>query len=227
MPKNTKTVAIFGQRPENSIHLPDIPFSVRLNCKDGGIFIGGNEPKHRQTNPEDKIDISILKVAKFYGDLGKTKSALWVQIFFVAAPSVSPEILPPNTVCVTYIKKQSIAHLYNTVQAAMNHGDPGYGVFTLTFNRENGEKGVYYTINFTWRERNNDAEKQQLAQIQNFLSNLGEQLIDIESTREMVSVDGVSAAELQTIMANSIIPTETETTSNPPVNKQRQLKAAS
>ena len=92
MSEKQQPISIFGQRPENCIYLPDVPFSVRLNCKDGGIFIGGNEPKHRQTNPEDTIEISILKASKFYGDLGKTEGALWVQLFFIPAPSVSPEL---------------------------------------------------------------------------------------------------------------------------------------
>ena len=220
MPKKAKNISIFGQRPENSIYLGDIAFSVRLNCRDGGIFIGGEEPKHRKSNPDDQIEISILKVSKFYGDLGKTKGALWLQIFFVPAPSVSPEILPPNTVCVTYIKKQSIARLYNVVQQAMNHCDPGFGIFTFTFNYEKGDKGVYYTINFEWRERNNDAENQQLEQIKNFLAEFGDKLIDIDATREMISVDGMSSAQLQEIMMATRL---LEVQEIPP---ERQLKAA-
>ena len=226
MSDKQQAISIFGQRPENCIYLPDVPFSVRLNCKDGGIFIGGNEPKHRKTNPEDTIEISILKASKFYGNLGKTEGALWVQLFFIPAPSVTPEILPPNTVCVSYIKKQSIAHLYNTVQAAMNKCDPGFGIFTLCFNRQNGELGTYYTIDFEWRERNNDAEHQQLEQIKTFLGEFGNQLIDIEGTRAMTCVNGMTAAQLQAVMMSAVIEEERiqELTNG---KKQRRLKAAS
>lgn len=223
MSTKKQAISIFGQRSENSIYLPDIPFSVRLNCKDGGIFIGGNEPKHRKTNPEDKIEISILKVSKFYGDLGKTEGALWVQIFFVPAPSLNNQILPVNTVCVTYIKKQSIARLYNVVQEAMNNCDPGFGIFTLSFNRETSDLGTYYSVDFEWRERNNDGEHQQLEQIKTFLGEFGNQLIDLEGTRSMSCVDGMTAAQLMEIMSDNQEDNLTEI----PEKKQRRLKAAS
>jgi hypothetical protein len=79
-------------------------------------------------------------------------------------------ILPKNTVCVSYIKKQSIAHLFNKVQEVMEDKDPGLGIFTLGFNREIGEKGTYYTVTFDWRERQSEEEKQQLDLIAAFMS---------------------------------------------------------
>ena len=90
MSDKQQAISIFGQRPENCIYLPEVPLSCRLNCKDGGIFICGNEPKHRKTNPEDKIEISILKASKFYGNLGKTEGVLWLQLFCAArCPEIS------------------------------------------------------------------------------------------------------------------------------------------
>jgi hypothetical protein len=129
--------------------------------------------------------------------LGKTENVLWLQLFFVAAPSVDSSILPKNTVCCTYIKKQSIAHLFNKVQEVMEIGDPGLGIFTLGFNREVGENGVYYTISFDWRSRESEAEKQQLDLIAAFMSAYNEQLIDIEATRDLTCVDGWTAQQLQ------------------------------
>ena len=190
---------VFGTRPDNAIFLPDIPYSIRLNCKDGGIFIGGNEPQHRKTNPDQKIDISIIKVSKFFGTLGKTKNVLWIQLFFVPAPDVDPSIIPQNTVCCCYIKKQSIAHLFNKVQSVMDHGDPGMGIFTLSFNREASENGVYYTINFDWKQRESEEEIKQLDLLAPFISAYQEQLIDIEGTRDMTCVDGWTAKQLQTL----------------------------
>ncbi len=193
--------SVFGTRPDNAICLPDIPYSVRLNCKDGGLFIGGSEAQHRKTNPDQKVEIGIVKASKFFGTLGKTENVLWIQLFYIAAPSVPPEILPQNTVCVSYLKKQSIAHLFNKVQEAMTHGDPGFGIFTLGFNKEVGEKGTYYTVTFDWRERQSDEEKQQLELIETFMIACGNQLADLEGTREMVCVDGWTTEKLQALIA--------------------------
>ena len=191
--------SVFGTRPENSICLPDIPYAARLNCKDGGIFVGGYEAQHRKSNPNQPIDINIIKVSKLFGTIGKTVDTLWVQIFFVPAPNVDPNILPKNTVCCSYIKKQSLANLFNTVQQAMHYGDPGLGIFTLGFNRETGENGVYYTVSFDWRQRQSDEEKQQLNQIAAFMSTYKEQMIDIEGTRNLTCVDGWTAQQLQAL----------------------------
>lgn len=199
MTKKSNSFSVFGTRPDNAICLPDIPYSVRLNCKDGGIFVGGNEDIHRKSKSNEKIDISIVKVSKFFGSLGKTENILWVQLFFVPCPGVDPAILPQNTVCCSYIKKQSIAHLFNKVQEVMNYGDPGMGIFTISFNKETGEKGVYYTIDFAWRERESEEEKQQLALIAAFMSTCGDQLIDLEGTRGFTRVDGWTAQQLQTL----------------------------
>jgi hypothetical protein len=195
--KKLNDFSVFGTRPTDAICLPDVPYSVRLNCKDGGLFVGGYEAQHRKTNPDQKIDISIIKVSKYFGTLGKTENILWLQLFFIAAPSVDSSILPKNTVCCTYIKKQSIAHLFNKVQEVMEHGDPGLGIFTLGFNREVGENGVYYTISFDWKERESEAEKEQLNLIATFMSAYKEQLIDIEGTRDLTRVDGWTAQQLQ------------------------------
>ncbi len=195
--KSNNQFSVFGTRPDNAICLPDVPYSVRLNCKDAGLFVGGNEAVHRKTNPDQKIDISIIKVSKFFGTLGKTENVLWIQLFFVAAPGVDSKILPKNTVCCSYIKKQSIAHLFNKVQEVMEHGDPGLGIFTLGFNKEIGENGVYYTVDFDWRSRESEAEKQQLDLIAAFMSAYKEQLIDLEGTRDLTCVDNWKAQDLQ------------------------------
>ncbi len=168
------------------------------------MFVGGSEAQHRKTNPDQKIDISIIKVSKYFGTLGKTENVLWIQLFFVAAPGVDSKILPKNTVCCSYIKKQSIAHLFNKVQEVPEDIDPGMGIFTLGFNREIGEKGVYYTVSFDWRERESEEEKQQLDLIAAFMSTCGDQLVDLEGIREMTCVDGWTAQQLQALTAQRI-----------------------
>jgi hypothetical protein len=199
------TFNVFGTRPTNAICLPDIPYSVRFNCKDGagGIFVGGSDPQHRKSNPEDKIDINIIKVSKYFGTLGKTENVLWIQIFFIPAPNVPTEMLPPNTVCVGYIKKQSISALFNTVQVAMNSCEPASGIFTLGFQKEVGASGSYYSVCFNWRERQTDEEKRQLELIDGFMTEYGDQLIDLESTRMLTCVDGWSAVAVNTLIART------------------------
>lgn len=213
---------VFGTRPDNAICLPDIPYVVRLNCKDGGLFVGGHEAQHRKTNPDETVDIAILKVSKFFGSLGKTENALWVQLYYIAAPSVAPHILPPDTICVSYIKKQSIAHLYHKVQEAMQYGEPGRGIFTLGFNKELGALGAYYTVSFNWRERSEEAEKTQLERIANFLVDYQEQLIDIEGTREMTCIDGWKAREIQELVMQGRATQSLE----PAPRESKRLKAA-
>lgn len=199
--KKSNQFSVFGTRPTDAICLPDVPYAVRLNCQHGGIFVGGNKDIHKKSKSSEKIDISIIKVSKFFGSLGKTKNVLWIQLFFVPCPNVNPAILPKNTVCCTYIKKQSIAHLFNKVQEVMEHGDPGMGIFTLGFNEEQGENGAYYTISFDWKERESEEEIKQLDLIAAFLSTYQEQLIDLEGTRDMTCVDGLKAQELQALTA--------------------------
>ncbi len=197
----SNSFSVFGTRPADTIFLPDVPYSVRLNCKDGGLFVGGNEDIHRKSKSNQKIDIGIIKVSKFFGTLGKTENVLWVQLFFVPCPNVDSSILPKNTVCCSYIKKQSIAHLFDKVQQVMEHGDPGMGIFTLSFNKESGENGIYYTVDFDWRERKSEEEIKQLEAIANFMSAYQEQLIDIEGTRNLTCVDGWTARQLQGLIA--------------------------
>ena len=83
----------------------------------------------------------------------------------------------------------------------MEHGDPGLGIFTLSFNEQTGEKGTYYTVGFDWRERESEEEIKQLDLIAAFMSAYKEQLIDLEGTREMTCVDGWTAQQLQGLTA--------------------------
>ena len=85
----------------------------------------------------------------------------------------------------------------------MEHGDPGMGIFTLSFNREAGENGVYYTISFDWKKRESKEEKEQLELIAGFMSAYSGQLIDLEGTRDMTCVDGWTAQQLQGLTAQS------------------------
>ncbi len=81
----------------------------------------------------------------------------------------------------------------------MDHDDPGFGIFTLSFNREVGENGVYYSVDFDWRSRESEEEQQQLDLIAAFMSSYQNQLIDIEGTRDFTCVDGWSAQKIEAL----------------------------
>lgn len=197
---------VFGTIDENSIYLPTIPYQVRFNCKDGGLFVGGNEPEHRKTNPSDQVEISIIKVGKFFGDLGETKNSVWMQLFFVASPNTSTDILPQNTVCVAYIKKKSISNLNNTVTDIMSQKiEPATGIFVLSFNKEVGKKGTYFSINFDWKERQTMAETEQLEIINDFWEIHHNNLMDLDGTREMIDVTNLSAQQVAILVNNGKI----------------------
>lgn len=194
------TISVFGQKPQDSIYLADLPYAVRWNCKSGGLFIGGYEEDNRRTKTKEPIDISIIKASKFFGNLGNTAAELWLQIFFVPGPSVST--LPKNQVCVSYIKKQSINNLMACVSEAMESGEPAAGIFTGSFQKQSGNNGVYYTVGFTWRQRESAEEKKQLEMIEAFLAG-NPALIDLSGTRDMVCIDELSGSEIQQLVESA------------------------
>ena len=116
--------------------------------------------------------------------------------------------------------KQSINHLFNKVQEIMTEKDPGLGIFSISFNRELGENGADYSVNFDWRERQSEEEKEQLNLIAAFMSAYQNQLIDLEGTRDLICVDGWSAQELQDLIA------QRQLTQNQPQPQNPSLPAA-
>lgn len=208
------TFSVFGKKPQDSIYLADLPYAVRWNCKDGGLFVGGFDDDSRKSKTKESIDISIIKVSKFFGSLGNTVNELWFQLFYVPGPSVTA--LPKNQVCVSYIKKQSINNLMATVSEAMESGEPAAGIFTGSFLKQSGNNGVYYTIGFSWRERKGEAELKQLDQIDAFMSS-NPALIDLSGTRDMVCIDGLSGLEIAQIVESARMKAALEGSSTSPV----------
>ena len=133
---NVSQFKVFGTRPQEGIFLPQLPFNVRNDLKVGQWKVG--EEDYRGKN----IEISIIKVAQFFGNLGKTTNAFWLQVWFVAAPNCP--ILPKNTICLTYLKKRSIAQFSQKVTELMESGEPALGLFQGSFLKHNGDKGDYY-----------------------------------------------------------------------------------
>lgn len=199
-----KTMQVFGTMPKNSIFLPDTTYQVRLNCKDGGIFVGGNEADHRKSKANDKINVTIIKISKYFGRLGKTDNCIWMQLFFIPNIDVAKEILPQNTVCVAYIKKQSISNLNNLVTDLIvnSDSDPSCGIFSISFVKQISDLGTYYAINFDWRQRKPE-EAEHLNVIKEFWNLHHDYLIDVDGTRDMQCIDGLVSTEIQHLINNN------------------------
>jgi hypothetical protein len=86
-----------------------------------------------------------------------------LQVWFVAVPTC--EILPKNTICLTYLKKRSIAQFSQKVTELMESGEPALGIFQGSFLKHSGDKGDYYSVVWDWREREAEEEIEQLEHI--------------------------------------------------------------
>jgi len=170
---------IFGAKPEGSIFLPEQPYGVRLNCQAGQIAVSETEFLGTE------MEISIIACNRYYGDLGKTRNAEWLQIFFIPAPN--NKLLPPDTVCVTYIKTRSLTQFTQLVTKLMAEGEPAEGIFRVSFMSHMNKDGQpYKSVRFDWRPRYGEEEVRQLEQISDFLQNLPEPLQDLNGTRDMI-----------------------------------------
>jgi len=185
-------ITVFGTRPKDSIFLPTTPFGVRNDCQVGVWKVGDDD--HRGKT----IEISVIKVSQHFGNLGKTKNAHWMQIWFVPAPGC--DSLPSNTVCVTYIKSRSISQFSQLITELMQSGEPALGIFVASFEKHSHEKGIYYSVKWDWKERKSDAEKKQLEQIANFLKSKP-QLVDLSTN--LIPIDGMSPEEVELMIRSA------------------------
>lgn len=192
--KQTKgtSINVFGMRPKDSIFLPQVPFSLRNDCKVGMWKVGEEDYRGKE------IEISIIKVAQFFGTLGKTINTPWMQVWFVPAPGC--EVLPKNTVCVTYLKRRSIAQFSQKVTELMESGEPALGIFKGFFIKHTGELGDYYSVTWDWRERETEADLKQLDMVANFLAT-NPKLVDMSVN--LIPLDGLSPEEVELIMASA------------------------
>lgn len=181
---------VFGTRPKEGIFLPQIPYAIRNDCQKGEWKIGDDDYRG------NSLELSIIKVSQLFGTLGKTRNALWMQIWFVPAPA-SADILPANTVCCTHIKTRSISQFSSKVTELMAHGEPAEGIFVGTFEKHSGDMGVYYSLKWDWRKRETPEELGQLAQIVEFMAN-HPPLVDM--TTGLLCIDGMSTEEIELLM---------------------------
>lgn len=194
--------SVFGVKPADALLVPNMPIAVRNNCQVGQWVIGDKFYG-------SKCSMTVLKFCKFFGDLGQTKRAQWGQLWFVAESGD----LPQGMVMVTYIKSRGLQSFNNLVASIMSRGiEPATGIFTCEFVMHSGqgpdESGVmkprnYFSLKWDWKER--DASqygvlKQAAAVISN-PANMNN-LIDIEGTRKLMQIDGISPERLARLLQN-------------------------
>ncbi len=189
---NLSQFKVFGTRPQQGIFLPQVPFNLRNDLKVGQWKVGEDDYRGKQ------IEISIIKVAQFFGNLGKTANSFWLQVWFVAAPDC--EILPKNTICLTYLKKRSIAQFSQKVTELMESGEPALGIFQGSFIKHSGDKGDYYSVVWDWRERETDEEIEQLEHLADFMATTPK-LVDLSVN--LIPIDGLSPEEIELIMSSA------------------------
>lgn len=184
-------LSVFGCKPENSIYLGDQPYAVRNDCQIGQWKVGDSGLLGQ------KIEISIIKVARYFGTLGKAANTLWLQVWFIPAPGC--DRLPQNTVCLTYLKSRSISQFSQKITELMQSGEPALGIFMAGFEKHSNEYGTYYSVNWDWRERQGDEEVKQLELIEAFMQT-SPALVDLGNTQNLVALDKLSSSEVQTLL---------------------------
>lgn len=194
---NTMTALddIFGTKPADSIFLPSQPYQVRFNCKSGQLAVSEDEFLG------NAAEISIIKVARYFGDLGCTKNTEWLQLFYIPAPGC--DILPANTVCVSYVKTRSLSQFQQVITRLLSDGqNPAHGIFKISFKHHVTGERDYYSVAWDWRERNESDEQQQLTQIAGFMQS-GPVLTDTRIASTMVAIDGMPQEELDMLMSTA------------------------
>ena len=189
-------IQVFGTRPKNSIWLGDQPYAVRNDCQAGRWKVGDDDFRGKS------LEISIIKVARFFGSLGKASNTFWLQVWFVPAPTCTT--LPANTICITYLKTRSLSQFSQKIADLMANGEPAEGIFIGSFAKHSNDLGNYYSVQWDWRERSTPEEIEQLQAIADFLQS-DPLLVDPVATRGMICTDGLSAAEITQLIQSSAV----------------------
>jgi hypothetical protein len=189
---NVLSFKVFGTRPPEGIFLPHVPFNLRNDLKVGNWKVGEDDYRGKE------IEISIIKVSQFFGNLGKTANAFWLQVWFIGAPNCT--IVPKNTVCLTYLKGRSIAQFSQKVTELMEFNEPALGLFKGSFLKHSGEKGDYYSVIWDWRKRETEAEMAQLEHIADFMAT-NPKLVDLAVN--LVPMDGLTPDEIELLVSSA------------------------
>lgn len=124
---------------DDSILVPFPTYGIRNNCKLGRWVKSDGE-----TIIAKSIDMAIIGIQPLFGDMGKTSACSWLQVW-----GVSPQVLNGRSVFVTYVKKQSLSLLSNTLlEAALENKNSANCIFRTGFTSKSNEYGEYYILNF-------------------------------------------------------------------------------
>ena len=196
------SISVFGVKPPDALLVPDMPINVRNNCQIGQWVIG-------DAAQGSKCSMTVLKFAKYFGDIGESKRTQWGQLWFVAESGD----LPKGIVLVTYIKSRGLENFSTLVAGIQSTGvEPATGIFTPEFVSHSGQKpdmnGVprpvnYYSLKWSWKARE-PHQYDSLQQAANVLTdpNLVSKLVDINGTRQLIQIDGLSSERLARLLAN-------------------------
>jgi hypothetical protein len=176
------TLSVFGTKPANEILVPEFPLGIRNDCQIGRWKIGDR--------PIDgDITMSIIKVARFFGDLGTTKATDWLQVWFIAESGN----LPPDTVMVTYLKTRSLGNFYFTITTLMAKGiEPASGIFKPKFEKYSGnidgQNTSYYGLIWDWEPRSDPQRENKFVAVLDNIE-LSMKMVDSIATKLMAPVD--------------------------------------
>lgn len=200
--------SVFGSKAFDALLVPEIPIAVRNNCQSGQWAIG-------DTDYGSKCSMTILKFSKFFGSLGQTSHTLWGQLWFVAESGE----LPQGVVMVTYIKNRTLNDFNRLIASIQARGiEPATGIFIPEFTKHSGQKpddtGVvkpinYYSLKWTWQERKDWAIIDQAAAVLSDADNQSK-MVDIEGTKAMICLDGLTAPQVARLMALDAANKETQ-----------------
>lgn len=167
-----------------SLVIPPCTYSIRNNCqlgqwvKSDGVTPLGN-----------KLEMTILNLVPYFGDLGKTKASNWLQVW-----AISPSVGNNSVVFCTYIKGISLTILGNTVlDCAMEKKSPADVIFHTSFTPRSNEYGSYYTLAFEMDDRPADDPLRE--KIQLFLAT-PQQWVDTNLPPTMFPSEGMGVEEL-------------------------------
>lgn len=187
--KKRANVHIFGTIPKDSIFNPIPPYNLRNDCQVGQWKRGEDDFKG------NSLEMAIMQANKFYGNLGDTKKAHWLQLWFIASPQ--EDKIPRNTVCCTYIKTRSLENLGGKlIELMTNEIDPGTGIFTASFEKTQGKMGSYYMLKWGFRDRETEEELDQLDMIAEFMA--GEPtFMDTGKPKTLICVDHMTPEQIK------------------------------
>jgi hypothetical protein len=165
---------------------------VRLDCKDGVLTLGEDEVLGKTA------EISVLKLSRWFGDMGMTKGAEWLQLFYIGAPN--DKVLPKDVVCCSFIKTRSLGQLQRVVTTLLASGkNPAHGIFSLSFLDHVTGQNRYKSVKFDFRDRTDD-EMDQLGTISAFMTGKP-RLVDIRPGLQCI--DAMSPEEIEFLVSGS------------------------